>query len=449
MNRTKAATIYLRRVGCVLARTREDRDLRVGASTHPTCLPAKSTAARVYLSLAAVAVGLFAGADWTHFRGNDTNSVSPEKNLPVTFGPGKNVAWKVPLPGRGPSGPIAVAGRVVVTTASGPREDRLHVLCFDARTGELRWERQLWATGSVVYNPFGGVAAPTPASDGRLVFAFYSSNDLACFDLDGNLKWYRGLGHDWPAVRNDVGMASSPLVLGRTVIVQLDTPEDSFVAGIDTQSGQTRWRLDREKGAIWASPTVWRGKTREDDLALLQSRSRLSAHHPQTGKLIWEYEAQCHSISSATTCGDCIYLPAWGLHALRYDPATRGVKLLWYNKDRLSSSDQSPVVHGGRTYTIGSKSILDCGDAASGERLWQLRLKGPIWASPVLAAGDRDHAGRLYCVNHDGLVQVVELGEKGKVIGTGQLDSTTVATPAVADGAIYFRTEGHLWKVSL
>ena len=400
----------------------------------------------IHLTLAAIAVCCFGGGDWSHFRGNDTNSVSHEKNLPVTFDEETNVAWKVPLPGRGPSGPIVVDGHVVVTSASGPREDRLHVLCFDARTGRLRWERQLWATGHTVCHAVGGVATPTPASDGRLVFAFYSSNDLACFDLAGNLKWYRGLGHDWPAVRNDVGMASSPLVLGRTVIVQADTPGDSFVAGIDTQSGQTRWRIEREKGAIWASPTVLRGKTRDEDrdedLVLLQSRSRLSAHRPLTGSLVWEYEAECHSISSVTTCGDCVYLPAWGLHALRYDPAAGGVKLLWYRKDRLTSSDQSPVVHDGRTYTIRSKSFLDCADAANGERLWQLRLKGPIWASPVLADG------RLYCVNRDGLVQVVQLGQKGKRSDAGQLDSPVLATPAVADGAIYFRSENHLWKIA-
>jgi outer membrane protein assembly factor BamB len=395
--------------------------------------------------VAAAAVCSFAGADWLHFRGTDTNSVSDEKNLPVTFAgdqQDKNVAWKVPLPGRGPSSPIVVAGRVVVTSASGPQQDRLHVLCFDARTGKLRWERQLWATGHLVYNTFGGVATPTPASDGRLICAFFASNDLACFDLEGNLKWYRGLGYDWPMVRNDVGMASSPLVLGQTVIVQLDTPGDSFVAGIDTDNGETRWRIEREKGAIWASPTVLRGKTREEDLVLLQSRSRLTAHDPHTGNLVWQYEAQCHSISSVTTCGDCVYLPAWGLHALRYDPATRNVKLLWYYKDRFLSSDQSPLAYDGRVYAIQSKSILSCGDATNGERLWQLRLKGPIWASPVLADG------RLYCVNQNGLVQVVELGEKGRVIGTSQIDSPVLATPAVADGAIYLRSHEHLWKIA-
>ena len=143
-----------------------------------------------------------------------------------------------------------------------------------------------------------------------------------------------------------------------------------------------------------------------------------------------------------TTCGDRVYLPAWGLHALRYDPATRSVKLLWYHKDRLSSSDQSPLVHDGRTYTIGSrKSVLTCGDATNGEQLWQLRLKGTIWATPVLADG------HLYAVNYDGLVQVVRLGEEGQLVGTGQIDPKILASPAVSGGAIYFRSDANLWKI--
>ncbi|OHB70680.1 MAG: hypothetical protein A2V70_06175, partial [Planctomycetes bacterium RBG_13_63_9] len=284
----------------------------------------------IHVALAVLAVCLFAGGDWLHFRGTENNSVSDETGLPQTVDENTNVAWKVPLPGRGPSSPIVVGGRVVVTCSSGAREDRLHVLCFDAESGRLQWERQLWATGHTLGSSFGANAAPTPASDGRLIFAFYSSNDLACFDLEGNLKWFRGLAHDYPDTRNDVGMASSPLVLGQTVIVQLQTPAESFAAGIDTATGETRWRLERERGAIWSSPTVLRGGTREEDLVLMQSRSRLTAHEPETGELVWEYEAPCHTVASATTCGDVVYLPSHGLHALRYDPARRNVELLWY-----------------------------------------------------------------------------------------------------------------------
>lgn len=390
----------------------------------------------------AAAIVFAAGADWTHFRGNDTNSVSQQRNLPVALERHDYVAWKTPLPGRGPSSPIVVAGRVVVTCSSGPREDRLHVLCIDAQSGKLHWQRQLWATGHTVAHPFGAVGAPTPASDGQRVFAFFSSNDLACFDLQGNLKWFRGLAYDDPSVRNDVGMASSPLVLGATLIVQLDTPADSFVAGLDVATGETRWRLPRDKGAIWASPTVLRGKGPEEDLVLLQSRTRLTAHDPQTGRQLWDYEASCHTIASATTCDGVAYLPANGLHALRYDPQRRATELLWH-EPRLRSTNASPVVHDGRAYVIKSPAILACGDATDGRILWQLRLEGPTWASPVLADG------HLYFVSHKGLVQVVRLGERdAEVVGTLQIDPGVLATPAVADGAVYFRTDQNLWKLA-
>ncbi len=395
------------------------------------CLP-------VILLLAGM--GVLAGSDWRHFRGSETTSVSDEKNLPRQFGKKENVAWKAPLPGGGPSGPIVVAGRVVVTAAAGPRQDRLHVLCFDAATGTLRWERRLWATGHTICNPFGGVAGPTPASDGRLIFAFFSSNDLACFDLDGNLKWLRGLAFESPTTRNDVGMASSPLVSGDTVIVQLENPGKSFVEGIDTATGQTRWRLDREWEPAWTSPTLLRGRRAAGDLALIQSRNRLTAVEPQSGKTVFDHQAACSTISSPTTAGDCIYVAIGGLTALRYNPATRGVTLLWEER-RLRCENASPVVHDGRTYTIKDSGILVCGDAASGNVLWQLRLKGPIWATPAIADG------HLYAVSLDGLVQVVRLGKEGTLAGTGQIDGGVLASPAVADGAVFFRTPSHLWKI--
>ena len=396
----------------------------------------KKTAIRATSIIAMVC--LFSGGDWLQFRGTDCNSVSDEKDLPLTVDPAKNVAWKAPLPGRGPSSPIVIGNRVVVTCSSGGRQQRLHVLCFNAADGKLHWHRRMWATGHPVGHPFGANAAPTPASDGRLIFAFYSSDDLACFDLEGNLKWFRGLAYEHPTTRNDVGMGSSPLVIGRTVIVQLENQGESFAAGIDIGSGLTRWRIQREQDAMWTSPT---GLAGQRPLVLLQGRNRLSAFDASDGKLAWQYEASCHTISSVTTCGDTIYLPAEGLHAQQYSPTSGKVKRLWHEK-RLRSGNSSPVVHDGRTYTIKPPGILVCGNAAHGEVLWQLRLKGPIWATPVLADG------RLYVVSHPGLVQVVELGKEGKLVGESQIDTSILASPAVAHGAIYLRSDAHLWKVT-
>jgi outer membrane protein assembly factor BamB len=379
--------------------------------------------------------------DWRQFRGTDNNSVSRETNLPTTFSDQANVAWKAPLPGSGPSSPIVVGGRVLVTCATGPRQDRLHLLCFDAASGKRLWERQLWATGPTVINPFGGVAANTPASDGQRVFALYSSNDLACFDLEGNLLWLRGLALECPSTRNDCGMASSPLVVGGIVVVQLESQGESFVAGLDAANGETRWRLDRAHEPLWSSPIVLRGKTPEEDVVLLQSRGIFAAHDPRTGKQAAAYDHWSDTIASATTWNQRVYLPASGLHALEFDRGAGSFKLLW-QEQRLRGGSPCPVVKDDRVYVVKDAGILVCGDAANGKVLWQLRLKGPIWSTPVLAGN------HLYVVNHNGLVQVVRLGEKGEMAGTGQIESGALASPAVADGAIYFRTNAQLWKIA-
>jgi outer membrane protein assembly factor BamB len=395
----------------------------------------------IQVTVAAMIVVALAGADWRQFRGPDSAGASVEKGLPTHFDAKGNVAWKMPLPGSGPSGPIVVGGRVFVTAATGPHQERLHLLAFDAATGKLLWERQLWATGHSVCNSFGGVAIPTPASDGKRVYAFYSSNDLACFDLDGNLQWLRGLAFERPLTRNDVGMGSSPLIVGDTVVVQMEDQGASWAAGIDATTGETRWTVDRERAANWTSPTVLRGANALDDLVLLQSKSCLTAHDPRTGRQVFSHDAGCSTMSSSVAIGDRIFLPAGGLTALCYDRAKGSLEQLWQER-RLQPENSSPVVHEGRVYVTKAAGVLVCGDASSGKILWQLRLRGPIWSTPVLAGG------HLYVVNHEGLVQVVRLGDQAALVGTGQIDKGILASPAVADGAIYFRSNQHLWKIA-
>ncbi|MGA2034285.1 MAG: PQQ-binding-like beta-propeller repeat protein [Thermoguttaceae bacterium] len=396
------------------------------------------------LACAALIVCVSGGGDWRQFRGNDNTAVSKETGLPRTFDleTGRNVAWKAPLPGRGPSSPIVVSGRVLVTSSSGAHQDRLHVSCFHAGSGKLLWHRQFWATGHTTVNPFSAVACPTPASDGRRVFALYSSNDLACFDLEGNLQWLRGLSYESPSTRNDAGMSSSPLVVGRTVVVQLENQGQSFALGLEAASGATRWQIPREQAGIWSSPTVLRGSGADRDVVLMQGRSALSAHDPETGRTLWTHPAGCDTIGSVTTCGQRIYLPAYGLHALLSESSGRRVQALWY-QPRLRLDNPSPVADGNRVYVVKPPGILAGIDAGDGHVAWQLRLQGPFWATPILADG------HLYVVNYDGLVQVVQPGQEGKLVGGGRLDGGILATPAAADGALYFRNDATLWKIAL
>jgi outer membrane protein assembly factor BamB len=386
------------------------------------------------------------GADWLQFRGSQNNPVAADAKLPVTFSATDNVAWKVPVPGDGVSGPIVVGGKVLVTASSGPVvQDRLHVLCYDATSGKELWHRQVWATGRPFHHPDSANAAPTPASDGERIFAFFSSNDLACFDLDGNLLWYRGLGHDYPQAGNDVGMSSSPLVVDGTVVVQIESQGDSFAAGLDAVTGETRWRIDRPHAPNWVSPAVLRD-AQSHSAVLLQAAGGITAHDPRSGEQLWKFDAGCQGIPSLIATGGRIYLPAKGVTALDAPSARTAPSLAW-ESNRLAVGNASPAVLGGRVYTLNSAGVLIAGDEKTGQLAWQLRLKGTFWATPLLAG---DH---LYALNHEGNCFVVQLGSddqssKGEIVHTAELGEAVYASPATDGTGLYIRSAGHLWKVA-
>ena len=156
-------------------------------------------------------------SDWLQFRGPLSSG-----NAPTTAGAGNlALSWKAPLPGRGLSSPLIAGNRVFLTAASGPKQETLHVLCFDATTGNSLWERSFRATGRTMCHEKTCNAAPTPCSDGSRIFALFSSNDLLCLDLDGNLLWLRGLMVDFPNAANTLGLASSPIIAGNSLNTQI------------------------------------------------------------------------------------------------------------------------------------------------------------------------------------------------------------------------------------
>ncbi|MBN8281413.1 MAG: PQQ-binding-like beta-propeller repeat protein [Gammaproteobacteria bacterium] len=193
--------------------------------------------------------GVASRADWTQFRGRDGSGAVAEASLPTSLDPRKSVRWSVDLPGRGLSSPIVVGDRVLVTASSGAKQSRLHVMCFSAVDGSLLWERQFFATGRTMCHEKTAVAANSPASDGRHVFALFSSNDLVALDLDGNLLWLRALSLDYPNVSNSLGMSSSLVVTDGTVVAQVENDTQPLALGLDALTGVNRWKLERPKMA--------------------------------------------------------------------------------------------------------------------------------------------------------------------------------------------------------
>lgn len=380
------------------------------------------------------------GEDWRQFRGTDSTAASRDAAPPAEFdlSTGKNIAWEAGLPGRGLSSPIIVGNRVFLTASSGPRQDRLHMLCFDNATGKTLWERRLWATGRSMTHPTTCNAAPSPASDGERIVGFYSSNDVVCYNLDGELQWARGLTYDYPNASNSLGMASSLVIVDGVVIALVENDSESFTIGLSTRTGETVWKLDRPRKANWTSPLVMQdGKT-----VLLQSSRGVDMIEGNTGRVLWSFTEGAATIPSSARDGEIMYIPTNGLAAMKVAEKGQDPISLWQT-NRLRPGTATPLAYRGRIYCVTSAGVLLCANAKDGKILWQMRLEGPFSASPI-AAGDS-----IYLVNEPGKCFVVEAGgTKGEKLGESELGESVLATPSLANGALYVRSDEHLWKIA-
>lgn len=378
--------------------------------------------------------------DWKQFRGNDSSGVSPEKELPVDLAKPESLKWKTDLPGRGLSGPLVIGDRVFLTASSGYRDDNLQVRSYSVTTGEEVWGRQFQATGRTVCHQSMCMATPQPCSDGKRIYAYYSCNDVVCLDLEGNLVWYRGLGLDYPNTSSSLGMSSSPLVVNGVLVLQLDTNSESFVAGLDADTGETKWKLDRTKSAVWASPALYHPPGQPKPQVVLQSKQGLLSIDPESGATNWEIKEACGAIPSTTIAERLIVTPLKALTALE-PTGTQGTPNVLWSEGKLSPNTPTPVVYDGHVYVLKG-SVLSCGDMKTGKTKWQMRLECKnSYASPL--AGN----GHLYLVDEHGVLQTIRLGEKkGEVVSRQELGEAILCTPALANGAFYVRSDKHLWK---
>jgi outer membrane protein assembly factor BamB len=308
------------------------------------------------------------------------------------------------------------------------------VLCFSAEDGKKLWERTLRATGRTMSHKKTNVAAPTPCSDGERVFALYSSNDLVAYDLEGNLVWLRGLMLDYTNASNSLGMASSPVVVNGTLVVQSENDSESLALGIDVKTGVNRWKMERPKAANWTSATVF-GET-----VALQSSKGLTGVDPLTGKVVWNYTDGASTIPSAAVTQKAIYVPSNGITALV--PEADSTTQLW-RAEKLKPGTASPLVLGNALYLVNGTGVLVKAALATGDELWKLRLKGPFSGSPV-ASGDH-----LFIASEQGDLQVIDPSgaAEGKIVHTVELKDTILSTPAVSGGALFVRSDTKLWKV--
>ncbi len=393
-----------------------------------------------------LAIPFLVAADWPAWRGPDGNGVSPDKNIPEKWSATENIRWKAPLLGVGVGTPVVIGQRVFVTASDGRRNDRLHALCFDADTGKELWHARFF--GSAIpeseYSA-GGMAAPSPASDGKRLFALFGTADLVCLDFDGKPIWIRSLGDENGAFRNRWGMSSSPLVIGDMVIVQVDHWGQSYLLAVDAATGKTRWKTNRDANVNWTSPVLANVKGKPQIIAC--GTHLVKSYNASDGKELWTVKGlQQQCIPTPIVAGGFVYAVSGrkgNSLKIRLDGSTGDLTnshVAW-RKPRGSPFTPSGVVYDGRYYLIDDDGLGTCLDAKMGSDIWQERMGGHYRAS--LTAAD----GKIFFTSMEGIVTVVKASEDFEVLSKNKLDEGIQASPAFANGRIYLRGEKHLWCV--
>ena len=261
--------------------------------------------------LAVIATGSIVAAaeNWTRFRGPNGTGVSTATNLPVDFGPGKNVKWKTPLPG-GHSSPVLTDTHIFLTAHS-PEKDayKLFVIALDRKTGKPLWQHEVPRTQIGRRENVNGPASPSPVTDGANVYAFFQDFGLISYTADGKERWRMPLG----PFNMFYGFGASPILEDGLLILPVDQDTDPYLLAVDAKTGKQRWKVSRPHVISgYSTPTIWRPKTGGAQILIPES-FQLTAYSVADGKKLWWVRGLACEMKSVASIDDTtLYVNGWG-----------------------------------------------------------------------------------------------------------------------------------------
>lgn len=425
------------------------------------------------LALLTITVG---AANWPQWRGPGGLGISDEKNLPVEWSVTKNIKWKIPIAGRGHSSPVVWGNKIFLTTAiegdvvpgakaarhmNGDKEflhpdsvgaDRKHafkVIAVNADNGKVLWERIAFE-GTPYDNRHrkSSYAASTPATDGKMVYAFFGTEGLYAYDMNGKLAWKADLGKLGTV---GMGTGTSPILHENLIILQCDEDngEASFIVALDKKTGKEIWRVPRKVQISWATPIVI-STAKRTELITVGTES-IIAYDPATGKELWRHKGvESNAIPSPVANHEMVFLsagfPAKVAMAIRLGASgdlTESSNVAWkYAKG--TAYVPSPILYEDYLYLTTDRGILTCLDARTGEVKYEggrIPIPATFTASPV--AFD----GKILMTSEDGDTFIVKAGPKHEILGTNSVGEPVYASPAIAGQRIVIRGEKNLYSI--
>ena len=403
---------------------------------------------RILGLLSIVTSMLLSGGDWPEFRGPTAQGHVMNANLPLEFGPKKNLKWKVAVPGQGWSSPVIVGNRIYLTSAITKNGKlSLSALCLDTTEGRIIWQQPVFHVAGKAprMHRKNSQASPTPLVSDKRVYIHFGHMGTACLDLTGKVIW-KNESIKYPPVHGNGG---SPALVNGKLIFSCDGSKDPFIIALNSQNGEQVWRTKRTANAkkkfSFCTPLVV--DTADGKQVILPGSSMIGAYNPDTGAEIWKvtYGDGYSVVPRPVTAHGMVYFSSG------FDKATAlAVKLggrgdvteshLAWRIIKGAPHTPSMLAVGDELYMVSDGGIGSCVDARTGKVHWQERLGGSYSSSPIVSKG------RIYYTNETGVVKVVKATKKFELLVTNELGERTLASPAVADNALFYRTEKHLWR---
>ena len=419
---------------------------------------------------------------WPGYRGYLASGVLDNANLPETFNFNKleNVRWMIEIPGMGLSSPAIWGNRLFITTAVSDadkagfkpglygdvtpvNDTSVHewkVYCINKSNGKIIWERTpCRGVPKIKRHPKSTHANTTIATDGQHVVAFFGSEGLYCYDINGKLLWQKDFGILRSAFfvmkKAEWEFASSPIIHKGVVIIQCDVLENSFLAAYDARTGKELWKSQRDEYPGWCTPNIYTnaGKT----YVAVNGFKHRGGYDFETGKEVWKmsgggdiqiptpiignnliYFNSAHGISSPVIA---VKTSATGDITLNgNETSNSGVQ---WSLPRGGSYMHTMLLYRGLLYNVNWNGVINCLDPSTGKEVYNAKLgsAGSFIASPV--ASD----GRIYIVDEEGTVYLISDGSTFNLLAEIPMKDICMTVPAITDGMIYFRTQHNLFAV--
>jgi outer membrane protein assembly factor BamB len=396
------------------------------------------------LFAAAVTVSVVSAqaTDWPQLLGPNRDGSYPGGDLASTWpADGPRVLWQRTV-GQGFSGPAVVGNKVLVFHRLGDKET---VDCLDKAHGAPLWH---FAYATAYRDDFGFDEGPraTPTVAAGKVYTLGAEGALYCLDLQtGRKVWGLPVDTSLHPPKGFFGVATSPLVVGDKVLVNLGAGAGSGIVAFQADTGDLVWKATDDE-ASYSSPIS--ARINGEVQALFFTRAGLVVLAPDTGKvhgtLAWRSRSHA-SVNAATplVVDDLIFLSAsYETGAVLLKASGAKFDRVWASDDVLSNHYATSVFHDGFLYGYHGRQefgpSLRCVELRTGKVRWSQDHFG---AGTILVAGDK-----LVVLRENGELQLLAASEKAyhaltqaQVLGSG-----VRAYPAVADGCLLARDKTKL-----